>query len=146
MLKGLLIVIGLLVGIILEKMITTQSLATFSYIVVSYFAKFDSESSLLINYEGEMEGQFRHSFVKLNQTFRGLPVNATYHVVECGDKNAEPIVFGHGLCENWRVWKQVMSEFCDTHRVVAYDSEGMGQSFWPNVLQDLPKGDSTSFM
>ena len=29
-------------------------------------------------------------------------VNVTYHAVECGDQLAEPIVFGHGLCENWR--------------------------------------------
>ena len=92
------------------------------------------------------DGKFTHRFVKLNQTYSGRPVDVTYHVVECGDHNAEPIVYGHGLCENWRVWKKIMLEFCDTHRVIAYDSEGMGQSEWPNVLHDLPKGQSTMFM
>jgi hypothetical protein len=146
MLKGFVTVCVMVLGIVLHKLITSPSLATFSYIVVSYFAKFDSDSSLFVNHEGELEGRFKHSFVKLNQTLHGLPVDATYHVVECGDRNAEPIVFGHGLCENWRVWKNIMSEFCDTHRVIAYDSEGMGQSYWPNVLQDLPKGNSMMFM
>ena len=36
-----------------------------------------------------------------------------------------------------------MKEFCSTHRVIAYDIEGMGQSIWPDVVGDLPlpKGD-----
>lgn len=39
-----------------------------------------------------------------------------------------------------------MKEFCSTHRVIAYDSEGMGQSSWPTVLKDLPQGRSRRFM
>lgn len=145
--RNFIAVVVLVVGWMLFKLATVPSLATFSYIIVSYFANFDGGTSMRLNHEGEVEdGLFTHHFIHLNQTYNGLPVNATYHVVECGESDAEPIVFGHGLCENWRVWKRIMTEFCGSHRVIAYDSEGMGQSHWPNVLQDLPKGSSTMFM
>ena len=39
-----------------------------------------------------------------------------------------------------------MLPFCDSHYVVAVDSEGMGQSSWPHVLRDLPTENSRAFM
>lgn len=129
------------------KLVNNPSIATMLYMVVSYTADFDADKPFVTNFDGEIEdGIFRHRFVHLNQTFTGKVVNATYHVVECGELSSEPIVFGHGLGENWRVWKKVMKEFCSTHRAIAYDSEGMGQSAWPNVKKDLPKGNSRTFM
>lgn len=140
------IVIGLFAAIIL-KLLSTGLVSTLLYIALSYYGNFDTEYPLLTNYDGEVEdNQYTHRFVHLNQTYSGRPVNVTYHIVECGAPDAEPIVFGHGLCENWRVWKHIMKEFCDTHRVIAYDSEGMGQSEWPDVLRDLPNGQSRYFM
>lgn len=138
--------IGLLSAIV-YKILNTGLSSTLIYIAISYLGNYDSEYPLVINYDGEVEdGIFTHRFVHLNQTFTGQQVNVTYHIVECGAYDAEPIVFGHGLCENWRVWKKIMKEFCDTHRVIAYDSEGMGQSEWPNVLREIPKGKSRYFM
>jgi hypothetical protein len=138
--------ISLVVGIVLYRLSTNGSFATFSYMVISYLADFDHDQLFITNFDGEIEDEFTHRFVPLDHTFYGLPVNATYHVVECGNADAEAIVFGHGLCENWRVWKTIMREFCGTHRVIAYDSEGMGQSAWDNILRDLPKGKSMNFM
>ena len=40
-----------------------------------------------------------------------------------------------------------MQPFCSSHRAVAVDIEGMGQSFWPTVSQDIPTGgDARGFM
>ena len=40
-----------------------------------------------------------------------------------------------------------MQPFCSSHRAVAIDIEGMGQSFWPTVSQDIPTGgDARGFM
>jgi hypothetical protein len=140
------IVFGLLAMVVFKAM-NTGLVSTLVYITLSYYGNFDAEYPLLSNYDGEVEDSlFTHRFIHLNQTFTGQAVNVTYHVVECGAVDAEPIVFGHGLCENWRVWKDIMKEFCQTHRAIAYDSEGMGQSVWPDVLADLPKGKSRYFM
>jgi hypothetical protein len=38
-----------------------------------------------------------------------------------------------------------MQPFCSSHRAVAIDIEGMGQSFWPTVSQDI-RGDARGFM
>lgn len=101
--KKLLAFVTLLLSIVVYRMFTTPALATFTYIIVSYFKDFDSNTILDNNYDGEIEDEiFMHRFVHLNKTYRGMPVNVTYHAVECGDRTAEPIVFAHGLCENWR--------------------------------------------
>jgi hypothetical protein len=140
------VVFGLLAMVIFKAM-NSGIVSTLVYITLSYYGNFDAEYPLLSNFDGEVEDSlFTHRFIHLNQTYSGRPVNVTYHIVECGAADAEPIVFGHGLCENWRVWKDIMKEFCPTHRAIAYDSEGMGQSFWPDVLADLPKGESRHFM
>jgi hypothetical protein len=141
-----LVVFGVFIAILL-KLLNTGLVSTLIYIALSYYGNFDAEFPLLTNYDGEIEDTlYTHRFIHLNQTYSGRPVNVTYHIVECGSPDAEPIVFGHGLCENWRVWKHIMKEFCGTHRAIAYDSEGMGQSEWPDVLRDLPKGQSRYFM
>jgi hypothetical protein len=133
-------------AIVLYRILDNSSIASFAYILVSYGLSFDNQQQPLKNFHNEKEDEFMHQFIALNYTFDGLPVEVTYHIVMCGDEAAEPIVFGHGLAENWRVWKPIMREFCSTHRVVAIDSEGMGQSVWPNILRDIPYGNSTSFM
>lgn len=142
-----LIILSIVTAIVLLKLSQNGSIATFSYILLSYIFRFDSNQQQLLNFDGEIEdGVFMHRFVKINKTFDGLPVTAIYHVVECGDANAEPIVFGHGLAENWKVWKPIMFQFCATHRAIAIDSEGFGQSRWKTILEDVPDGNSTSFM
>jgi pimeloyl-ACP methyl ester carboxylesterase len=90
------------------------------------------------------DGKFLHRFVPLTETANGMSVNITYHTVECGAADAEPIIFLHGLAENWMVWKEIMDPFCATHRPIAIDIEGMGQSFWPSILNDL-KGNSRDY-
>lgn len=147
--KAAVSIILLVLSVAVYRILTNPSLATFAYIVVSHWKGFDSDAVVDGNYDGEVEDDvFIHRFVHLNETYHGLKVNVTYHAVECGDPHAEPIVFAHGLCENWRVWKETMKNFCGTHRAIAYDIEGMGQSHWPDVLGDLPlpKGSSMDFM
>jgi len=39
-----------------------------------------------------------------------------------------------------------MRPFCATHRPIAIDVEGMGQSFWPSAEKDIPEGESREFM
>ena len=134
------------VACVVFAILTSPGLSPISYIMMSYIFGFDSAQEMVVNFDGEVEdGVFTHRFIRLNRTYHGLPVEATYHVVECGKFDAEPIVFGHGLCENWKVWKHIMTEFCSTHRVVAFDSEGMGQSSFPYPIRDLPKGLHSGF-
>lgn len=141
------VILIVILSIFTYKLMTTGLISTLVYISLSYLLKYDSEYPMIINYNGEIEDNlFKHHFISLNKTFTGENVTVIYHIVECGDPNSEPIVFGHGLCENWRVWKKIMKEFCHTHRVIAYDSEGMGQSEWPTVLKDIPEGRSRHFM
>ena len=117
------------------------------YIALSYLLNSDADIPRNINHDGEIQdGILMHRFIPLSKTYSGAPVNITYHVVECGDRAAEPIVFFHGLAESWEVWKYHMKSFCDTNYVVSVDSEGMGQSAWEDVLKDLPEENSRGFM
>lgn len=101
--------------------------------------KYDSDVSQIVNTPGETESDvFTHRFAHVVKTYTGLPVNVTYHYVECGDAKAEPIIFFHGLAETWRVWKDHMQPLCSRFHAIAVDSEGMGQSTWTSVLEDLP--------
>lgn len=144
---SVLVVCSAVVAIILRRLMQNATVATFGYILVSYLLNFDSNQLFLRNSDGEIEdGMFMHRFVHIDRTFNGLPVNATYHAVECGPPNAEVIVFGHGLGENWRVWKDIMKPFCGEYRAIALDSEGMGQSTWDTIFNDLPKENSPGFM
>ena len=125
---------------------SNEMLSLLTYFGVAALFSFDSGINLFQNFDGEVEdGIFTHRFIPLSRTYTGNAVNATYHAVECGSLHSEPIVFGHGLAENWRVWKDIMLEFCATHRVIAYDSEGMGQSDWPDVEGDISRSGARSF-
>lgn len=145
--KSFSIFLGIFAAYLSYKLYDNASFATFGYIAISYLASFDKDNIRVKNYDNEIEDSiFTHRFIHINQTFGGFPVDATYHIVECGNPTAEPIVFGHGLAENWKVWKNVMVDFCSTHRAIAVDCEGMGQSIWPNVISDVPSGKSRAFM
>jgi hypothetical protein len=90
-------------AIVLYRILSNPSLALFTYIIVSYFKNFDSDVILDNNFNGEIEDEiFTHRIIHLDKTYSGYEVDVTYHAVECGDPTAEPIVFAHGLCENWR--------------------------------------------
>lgn len=137
----------LLFALVMYRALQSPMGCTLFYIVVSYVMKYDADIQQILNTDGEIEdGVLMHRFIPLSETSKGWPVEVTYHVVECGERSAEPIVFFHGLGENWAVWKEHMMLFCDTHYVVSVDSEGMGQSAWPHVLRDLPPVNSRAFM
>jgi hypothetical protein len=141
------VVLCAIVATIMIRLLSNPTVATMSYIFISYIFNYDADFVPIRNHDGEVEDSlFTHRFIHLDKTFQGRHVNVTYHLVECGNASAEPIVFGHGLGENWRVWKKIMYPFCGTHRAIAFDSEGMGQSYWPNIVQDVPVGESTMFM
>ena len=89
------ILIGL-VGLFTIRILTSPLFATLSYILISYLLRFDSQIVPIRNYNGQVEdGLFFHVFTSLSKTYDGLPVNITYHSVECG--KGEPIVFFHGI-------------------------------------------------
>lgn len=141
------VTVSLLLALVAYRALQSPMGCTLLYIGVSYFLKYDSDIKQIINTNGEMEdGLFMHRFIPLAETSSGAPVEVTYHVVECGDRDAEPVVFFHGMGESWAVWKEHMREFCGTHYVVSVDSEGMGQSSWPHILRDLPTVNSRAFM
>jgi len=124
------------------------TISTLLYSIVSFTLNFDKDIIPISNYHGEIEnGLYKHSFIPLSKTIIGDPVDVVYHVVECGDINSEPIVFFHGLAETWRVWADIMKPFCNSHRAIAIDIEGQGQSHWPNVKSDLANSsDARGFM
>lgn len=50
-----------------------------------------------------------------------------WHYVECGE--GEPIVFLHGIPDSWYQWYHQMAALSDTHRCIAIDLKGYGQSY-----------------
>lgn len=141
------VTIALLVALVVYRFLQSPMGCTLVYIAISYVLNYDADIVQIVNTDGEVEdGIFLHRFIPLTHTSSGDPVEVTYHVVECGNRDAEPIVFFHGMGENWAVWKEQMREFCDTNYVVSVDNEGMGQSAWPNVLRDLPTVNSRAFL
>ena len=50
----------------------------------------------------------------------------TWHYVEAG--SGEPIVFLHGIPDSWYQWHPQMAALADTHRCIAIDLKGYGQS------------------
>lgn len=55
-----------------------------------------------------------------------IPLN----VVEWGDPAAPPLVLQHGGRDHARSWDTVAAAFADTHRVIAPDLRGHGDSAW----------------
>ncbi|KAF7908794.1 uncharacterized protein EAE98_012453 [Botrytis deweyae] len=51
-----------------------------------------------------------------------------WHYVEAGPINAEVIVFLHGIPDAWFQWHHQMAALSKTHRVIAPDLKGYGQS------------------
>lgn len=49
-----------------------------------------------------------------------------WHYVEAGE--GEPAVFLHGIPESWYGWHLQIADFARTHRVIAVDLKGYGQS------------------
>lgn len=49
-----------------------------------------------------------------------------WHYVECGE--GEPIVFLHGIPDSWYQWHHQMAALATTHRCIAVDLKGYGQS------------------
>ena len=56
------------------------------------------------------------------------------HYVIDGPPDGEPIVFLHGFPEYWGVWKKLLAAFAPTHRVIAPDLRGAGQSGRPEAV------------
>ena len=57
----------------------------------------------------------------------GEPAN----VIELGD--GPPLVFVHGLSGSWQNWLLQLPEFARTHRVIAFDLPGFGESPMPRA-------------
>jgi len=67
---------------------------------------------------------FTHHFV----TAPGDYETVKWHYVECGPADAEPIVFLHGIPDSWFQWHHQMAALSTTHRCIAVDLKGYGQS------------------
>jgi hypothetical protein len=80
--------------------------------------------------KGDQEGDtevidgvtFTHHFV----TAPGDAEYLTWHYVEAG--SGEPIVFLHGIPDSWYQWHPQMAALASTHRCIAVDLKGYGQS------------------
>src|SRR6266540_1672405 len=53
------------------------------------------------------------------------------HYVEGGDRAAPPLVLLHGFPESWLMWRLVLPDLLASHRVVAVDLRGYGDSAKP---------------
>lgn len=51
-----------------------------------------------------------------------------WHYVEAGPSDGEAIVFLHGIPDSWFQWHHQMSALAKTHRCIAVDLKGYGQS------------------
>ncbi len=79
------------------------------------------------NRDGEVETlpggvAVTHRFVEAD----GDSETVRWHLVEAGA--GEPIVFLHGVPESWFMWHRQLAAFAATHRVIAVDLKGYGQS------------------
>ena len=65
---------------------------------------------------------FTHRLVSAPADYESIE----WHYVECGE--GEPIVFLHGLPDSWYQWHHQMAALSATHRCIAVDLKGYGQS------------------
>ncbi|KAJ5300029.1 hypothetical protein N7476_011586 [Penicillium atrosanguineum] len=65
---------------------------------------------------------FTHRFVRVPADHETV----TFHYVETG--TGEPIVFLHGIPDSWFQWYHQMAALAKTHRCIAVDLKGYGQS------------------
>ncbi|ATE63018.1 alpha/beta fold hydrolase [Rhizorhabdus dicambivorans] len=54
------------------------------------------------------------------------------NIVEWGDPSAPPLILQHGGRDHARSWDRVAAAFTDSHRVIAPDLRGHGDSDWTN--------------
>ena len=66
--------------------------------------------------------EFTHRFVQAPGDSELL----TWHYVEAGE--GEPVVFLHGIPDSWYQWHHQMAVISQTHRCIAVDLKGYGQS------------------
>src|SRR4051812_2808699 len=59
------------------------------------------------------------------------------HVAEAGDPEAPPVVLSHGWPQHWWLWREVIPQLAQSHRVIAWDLRGLG---WSDAA---PDGDYT---
>ena len=67
---------------------------------------------------------FTHHFVDAP----GDHETVKFHYVEAGPPSAEAIVFLHGIPDSWFQWHHQMSALASSHRCIAPDLKGYGQS------------------
>lgn len=67
---------------------------------------------------------FTHHFVEAPGDYDAV----RWHYVECGPADAEVILFLHGIPDSWFQWCHQMSALSATHRCIAVDLKGYGQS------------------
>jgi pimeloyl-ACP methyl ester carboxylesterase len=60
-----------------------------------------------------------------------------FHVAEAGSADAPPVMLTHGWPQHWWIWRDVIPELAQTHRVLAWDLRGLG---WSDAA---PDGDYT---
>lgn len=51
-----------------------------------------------------------------------------WHLVECGPADGEVVVFLHGVPDSWFQWHYALEGLASTHRCIAIDLKGYGQS------------------
>lgn len=78
------------------------------------------------NVDGDVElidgVQITHRFVDVP----GESEKIRWHFVEAGA--GEPVVFIHGVPDSWYMWKSQIAAIAGTHRAIAIDLKGYGQS------------------
>jgi pimeloyl-ACP methyl ester carboxylesterase len=78
------------------------------------------------NRDGDLEAvgdtEVTHRFVDAP----GDSETVRWHLVEAGQ--GEPVVFVHGLPDSWYMWHRQLAALAATHRVIAVDLKGYGQS------------------
>lgn len=67
---------------------------------------------------------FTHRFVEAPGDYETI----RWHYVETGPSDGEPIVFLHGIPDSWFQWYYQMAALAATHRCIAVDLKGYGQS------------------
>lgn len=67
---------------------------------------------------------FTHHFVDAPGDYETI----RWHYVECGQPDAEKIVFLHGVPDSWFEWAHQMAAFSDRYHCIGVDLKGYGQS------------------
>lgn len=67
---------------------------------------------------------FTHHFIETPGDYEAIE----WHYVTCGQPNATPLVFLHGIPDSWYQWHHQMASLSTTHFCVGVDLKGYGQS------------------